>query len=489
MADADSLSYSVRLSVVSGYLGQLLLLAGGFSVLPPLFALIESEWLSAATYAGASVVFLVVVWLLRRSGTRGEMQSNEAIVMVAMIFILVPAILAPPIMVAGVRFLDALFEAISGITTTGLSSLASVADMPRSLLFTRAWLQWLGGVAIMVLSFVLLFGQSANAKRLTGVISGHTDLLGGTRAYAAIVIRVYLGLTLIGVIALLLAGADWFPAVALTLSSVSTGGFSPFDDSLASVSGAVQAVVIVLCVCGAIAAPLYHHAATGEWRVVFEDPELRALFGASLVVGALLLMASLFGYGANAGNGDVLMTALSAQTTAGFTTMPVGQLDPFSKVVLILSMTIGGAVGSSAGGIKLLRLLVFIRLVQLMILRTRLPPHAAIAPSIAARSWSDTELTRLLVFIGLFFGVELVSWLPFLWLGYDPLDSLFEVVSATGTVGLSTGIAGPDLDPILKLVLCMDMLLGRLEVFPMLVLIAPRTWLGLRRKKIPASEL
>lgn len=483
MTDPDSLSYSVRLSVVSGYLGQLLLLAGGFSILPPLFALVESEWASAAAYAGASAAFLAVGSLLRRSGTLSEMQSNEAIVMVAMIFVLVPAILVPPIMLAGVNFLDALFEAISGITTTGLSSLASVTDVPRSLLFTRAWLQWLGGVAIMVLSFVLLFGQSANAKRLTGVIAGHQDLLGGTRAYAAIVIRVYLGLTLVGLVALLLAGADWFPAVTLTLTSVSTGGFAPFDGSLASVSGGIQTVVIVLSVCGAIAAPLYHHAVSGDWRVVFEDPELRALFAASLFVAALLFMASLFGNGADASNGDLLVTALSAQTTAGFATMPVADLDPFSKVVLIISMTIGGSVGSSAGGIKLLRLLVFIRLVQIMILRTRLPPHAAIAPSIAARSWNDAELARLLVFIGLFIGVALVSWLPFLSSGYDPLDSLFEVVSASGTVGLSTGIAGPDLDPALKLVLCMDMLLGRLEVFPMLVLFAPRTWLGRRRSR------
>ncbi len=481
MASAESLSYAVRPKVVGLYLGQLLFLVGLLNTPPLVFALVDKEFSHGIGYAVAIAVMLVVGLLLQRGQRPHEIQINEAVVVVAAIFMLVPLIMAAPMMSAGIGFLDALFEAISGITTTGLSTLKSVEEKPASLLFTAAWLQWLGGIGIMVLSFTLLFGQSASAKRLHSVLSGQEGILGGTRAYAIIVIRVYLAMTAIGIVALWLAGAGVFPAITLTLSSVSTGGFAPFDASLASVNGAVRTLVILLCVAGAICIPLFAQAVRGNWHDLVRDPELHALLVAGLVVFALLALGQWSGAAAGGRMTDLLFTAFSAQTTAGFSVVPVHDMDSFSKVMLIVSMITGGSVGSSAGGIKLLRLLVLIKLVQILILKTRLTPHAAVQTPIAGRSWTEDELVRILAVIGLFVMVIVGSWLPFLWYGYDPLDALFEVVSATGTVGLSAGISGFDLPQQLKGLLCLDMLLGRLEILPLLVFLAPRTWIGSRR--------
>ena len=399
-----------------------------------------------------------------------------------------PLVLALPMTMAGVGFLDALFETVSGITTTGLSTFATVADKPASLIFAAAWLQWMGGIAILVLSFALLFGQSASARRLTAVIAGEQGVVAGTRAYASVVIRVYVGLTLVGIAALIVAGAHWFAAVTLTLSAVSTGGFAPFDGSLAGQGGLVRGVVIALCLAGRDRAGALLSGADRQGEGRRRRP------------GTARPLHRRGGGGGGAGHSrgadirspasapDLLFTALSAQTTAGFSVTPVAHLDPFSKVVTILSMITGGGVGSSAGGIKLLRLIVFIRLVQLMVLRTRLTPHAAPARTIAGRDWSDPELSRILVVVGLFFAVILLSWLPFLWAGYDPLDALFEVASAAGTVGLSTGITGPRPAGGAEGALSLDMLLGRLEVFPLLVLVAPRTWIGQRRRPPQAAN-
>jgi trk system potassium uptake protein TrkH len=490
MAEADSLSYAVRGRVVAGYLGELLILVGVLWAVPVLVAAIAMEWRHAGIHAATAAAFAGLGWLLARMRQADDIQQNEALVVVVLAFVATPLVLVVPMMVAGVDFLDAFFTTVSGITTTGLSTFASVADKPRSLLFTGAWLQWMGGIGILVLSFALLFGQSASAMRLTAVVTGRQGIVGGTRGYASIVIRVYLGLTALGIVALLLSGAGWFSAVTLTLSAVSTGGFTPFDDSLAGASGAVPVVVILSCLAGAIAIPLYHQAFHGKWRIVAGDPELRALFIAGGLTAALLLLRALVMPVPSADAGDLVFTALSAQTGAGFSTTQVVALDPFSKAVLIVSMTIGGSVGSTTGGIKLLRLIVLIWIVRRMILRTRLTPHAAVRSAhIAGRDWSDTELTRVVVIIGLFFAVMVASWLPFLWYGYDPLDSLFEVVSATGTVGLSTGITGPDLAPFLKAVLCIDMLLGRLEVFAILVLLAPHTWIGQHRRTLNRSAV
>jgi trk system potassium uptake protein TrkH len=121
-----------------------------------------------------------------------------------------------------------------------------------------------------------------------------------------------------------------------------------------------------------------------------------------------------------------------------------------------------------------------LRLIQWLVGRTRLPPHAVSGPTLGGERLASDELLRAAALILLFLAVLVVSWLVFLAHGYDALDALFEVASATGTVGLSAGIARPDLEPLLKGVLCVDMLVGRLEIFAILVALSPRTWIGRR---------
>lgn len=489
MAAIETLSHSVRPRVVGAYLGQLMLIVGLLSIPPLLFALINTEWSYAAGHAIEMATLLGGGWILFRGESSIDIQTNEALVVVTLIFLITPLIFAVP-MLTKVGFSDAIFEAVSGITTTGLSTFATVEDKPRSLLFTAAWLQWLGGLGIMVFSFALLFGQGIGAKRLTAVLGEQQNVYGGTRAYAGVVVRVYVGLTVGGIAALWIAGANWFVAVTLTLASVSTGGYSPLNASIGSLDDAIQAIVILLCLFGAVAPSIFYEAAHGRWRVVLRDFELRALVIACMVVSALLLLRWWIQEhpGAYIGSMDLVITALSAQTTAGFSAVQISNLDTFSKLVLIVAMGLGGGVGSSAGGIKLLRLIVFIKVVQLVILKTRLTPHAVAPTQIIVREWADHELIRLLLIILLFVGVVALSWLVFLWFGHDPLDSLFEVVSATGTVGLSTGLTSGGLESPLKAILCLDMLLGRLEILPILVLLAPRTWIGPRQSSAPSQK-
>ena len=174
------------------------------------------------------------------------------------------------------------------------------------------------------------------------------------------------------------------------------------------------------------------------------------------------------------------LVAVSAQTGAGFTSTPIGEMDAASKFVLILSMTAGRGMGSTAGGIKILRLLLLLRLLQLIIRRTCMPSHAVVEPRLGRHRLADREIEHALLIIMLFLIVILLSWFPFLAMGYAPLDSLLEVVSATATVGLSSGITGPELPGFLKGVLCLDMLLGRLEVVALVLVLYPWTWFGKR---------
>jgi trk system potassium uptake protein TrkH len=174
--------------------------------------------------------------------------------------------------------------------------------------------------------------------------------------------------------------------------------------------------------------------------------------------------------------------AISAQTTAGFSSLAPSGLDAASQVVLIGTMAVGGGIGSTAGGFKLLRLLILLSLLARYVKLLSVPSSAVIDIRIGDRQLGRDEALDALLLILLFGGTVLLSWLPFLIYGIAPLPALFEVVSALGTVGLSSGVSAPDLPGPLKLVLCADMLLGRLELVAWLLIFYPRTWFGQRRR-------
>jgi trk system potassium uptake protein TrkH len=303
------------------------------------------------------------------------------------------------------------------------------------------------------------------------------------RARARHAIAVYGVLTVLGVAAIVVAGATPFEGLVHALAAVSTGGFSTHDGSLAALgSWPVQAVAVALGLCGAVSLPLYQRARRDGPRALVEDVELRALVVGCLVLSVLLGVAMVVESKVNVVDAlrSAPLLATSAHTTTGFTPLPVADLGPTAKLLMIGSMLVGGSFGSTAGGVKLLRVLIAFRLLQWAVSRARLAPHAISEPRLAGERLSSGEIQRALVVVLLFLLVIGASWVPFVASGYDPLNSLFEVVSAAGTVGLTTGISRPELEAPLKLILCADMLLGRVEIVALLVVLAPRTWWGRR---------
>jgi trk system potassium uptake protein TrkH len=300
--------------------------------------------------------------------------------------------------------------------------------------------------------------------------------------HAKRVLAVYLGMTLVGTAVVWLVWDDVQLALVHTLAAVSTGGFGAFDDSLSGLTTPVQTALMLVSLAGAVSLPVYYRAYVRGSRELSRDPQLIGLLLAAAAITGVLAVCML-----NDGQtwDQVLhhapLLALSAQSTAGFSTLPVSELDPGSKLSLILSMALGGDLGSSAGGIKILRLLIFLRMMQLLLARTALPEHAVLEPRLGGHRLDGGEIQRALVLVVLYVGLILVSWAFFLMAGYDPLNALFEVVSAVATCGLSTGITASELETGLKLVLCLDMLLGRVEIIALLVVLYPGTWLGKRR--------
>ncbi|MDF1578567.1 MAG: potassium transporter TrkG [Desulfurivibrionaceae bacterium] len=479
----ESLSYAVRGRVVLKYFGQFCIVAGILISVSLLVAFLGGEFDIALRYVVIVLALLVVGFFLDRLAVPRGIQINEALALTSLVFIVMPLLLTHPLMGAGLPFVDAFFEAVSGMTTTGLSTLASVEDKPPSFLFTRAWLQWSGGLGIVVLTVALILGPGTTAARQLVDFADSDDLIGSTKHYARRILIVYVLLTIVGFLVIMLAGVAPFPALVHGLAAISTGGFSSYDRSLGAIGGwATSGAVMAVSTLGAIPLALYYKSYRDGFSTFFKDIQLRVVLILTALSTTLLWIFMSYGPGGAPSDigGHAIIMALSAQTTTGFSTLAVAELGSSAKLVMILSMLIGGGIGSTAGGIKVLRLIILWRILKLTLVRTSLPPHAVLEPRLTGSRLGEEEINRSLLLIILFVAVIFISWLPFVFWGYDPLDSLFEVVSATGTVGLSTGITAGNLPDLLKMVLCADMLMGRLEIIAILVLFYPRTWRGRR---------
>lgn len=476
-----TLHYAVRARVLLKQLGQLLQMLAWLTFVPCGVSLWFGEIPLAGAYGLLAILSFGIGWPLGRLEASSHIQANEALIVTALIFLVASLLNAIPMLVSGLSFTDAFFEAVSGVTTTGLSTVANVEHMSQGFLFARAWMQWYGGLGFAVMSIALILGYTIAARRLLDSGAGEA-LATTTRTYARQVLRGYIMLTAFGVLALWPFAGNGFDAIVHSMAAVSTGGFSNFNENLAGIPNAgFQVVATIISLAGAIALPVYIRALRQGPRALFIDEELRWLCGLTVLWWSILTWEFLMRDLALA---DAVLHgftfAASAQSTTGFSTLPGAMLSPVALAVLIPAMIIGGGVGSTAGGIKLLRLLILIKLLKSVFVRPGLAPHAVWQAKVGGRALDASEANQALVILVLFLAVIFVSWILFLAYGYDPLQSLFEVVSATCTTGLSTGITSADLPPVLKYVLCADMLLGRVEILALLLLFFPPTWMGKR---------
>jgi len=486
MTSDNPLRYAVRPRVITHYVGQLSFVLSVFTLVPGTVALLYRDWSTAGWYAGVAGARCGGGLLLRRIDAPRGVQANEGLVVTAFMFLLGPFASVGPLMSAGIGFGDAIFEAISGVTTTGLSTLPSVEGRAPSFLFARAWMQWYGGLGIVVFTLALIAPPGGPAKRLSATEYYQPDLVAGARAFARRALVIYGVLTAVAVAGFLLFGLGPLNAFAYAFASVSTGGFAPDDASLGSyASRGLQAFALGVSFLGAVSFMYYLRVYREGWRALIRRDQFVPLLVLCVAMGGLTAVCTVIG---REGPGlarvtDGVLMAVSAQTTAGFSTADLAEWDNSSKLVLIGAMAVGGEIGSTAGGMKIVRLLICLRLIQVLIVRTALPRDAVVKPRLNGVVLREEEVSRALLVMVLVGLVTFASWLPFVAYGYPPLDSLFDVVSATSTVGLSTGVTSSELPGVLKGVLCADMLIGRLEPFAWLVVFAPRTWLGRRSEE------
>lgn len=443
-------------------LGYVLVVLAAATVPPLLVAASAGEWYQFLLLGALGLGAALVGGLASRLPPRRPLAPSDALALTALSYLLFSLLGAIPFLGVG-TFLDGLFEAASGITTTGLSVFAPQA-LPRSLLLFRSLYQWIGGAGIVVISLALLLPPGRTALALYAAEAGVGNLAGNVRLTARRVATVYLALTGSGFLLYWAFGMSPFQAGVHILSTVSTGGFSTHPASIGGFrSPALEGVVAVFMLAGATSFPLFWLLRPGKWRAFFREPQLGMLVGLSLAGGALL--------GVAAGSlGGGMFQGISAFTTTGFSTLEPARLPDPARGLLLLGMLIGGCGGSTAGGIKLFRLLGLLALVRWLYTRLRVPREAEVPLKVLGMSFSQTEALRLSAYVVLYLGILAAAALALAGWGYPLADALFEAASAQGTVGLSVGLTASHAPGGAKLILILLMWMGRLEILPVLLL-------------------
>lgn len=447
-------------------------------LLPPLIvALFETAWGLSIALALPALLAATVFGLVWRKALPDDLRAVEAMASVALLFLCASLLSVPAFMVLGMSPAEAMFEGMSGITTTGLSVATTSDDWPFAAHVLRSWTQWVGGLvmATAVLALVLPSGLPMRRLGKAGIDQG--DRISSTRRQARQLLGVYVGLTLIAAVVLGIVIPDWREGVVLALSSVSTGGFAPRSDSLASYSALAQGLVILVCCLGAISMLSFVLLLQRKWRAAWQLGSIRRVLTATAVLITTLMMIRLaLGAGIVSNLYSDALNLLSALSTAGFSTGAMPIVGPLF-VLMVLAMLAGGDVGSTAGGLKLQRIGLLGRALRHAIRQPSLPDRAVAPLRHDGEKVEDRAIISILALLLIYFATLLALSFQFAAHGHPLGPALFESISALSTVGLSTGLVSADLSDDLILSLTLAMWLGRLEFIAVIVLITPRTWI------------
>jgi trk system potassium uptake protein TrkH len=483
----------LNLGVIQRILGLLLMLFSVTMLVPLGVSLAYTDG-QFSLFADAFVILMAVgllAWYPRRR-EHGDLRMRDGFLVVALFWCVIGLAGAVPFFLADdprMSVSEAVFESVSGFTTTGATVLVGLDDLPPSILYYRQQIQWLGGIGIVVLAVALLpllgIGGMQLLKAETPGPMKDAKLTPRITGTAKALWLVYLLLTAGGVLAYWLAGMSLFDAVGHTFAAVSTGGYSTHDASIGYFdSQPIELITIVLMVLGGASFALHfiawRHRRFGDyWR----DPELRAylgvLFGTTCVTAAVLFWSD-FHYDAGHSFRSALFHAVSVQTSTGFTTENFSMWPGSLPTLLIFTSFIGGCAGSTAGGMKVIRWLLVLKQGSREVGRL-IHPSAEIAVKLGDKPVGP----RVIEAVWGFFAVYLVAFtllmLGLMATGVDQVTSFSAIATCMNNLGPGLGAVASNftsISPAGQWICTLAMLLGRLEIFPLLVLVSPGFWRG-----------
>ena len=469
--------------------GRLMLVVAAAQLLPAVVGLSYGETADAVAFVVAAAVTAACGGLMVRLG-RGEVElyRREGILVVVAGWVLASAFGALPYLFTGTLAspIDALFESASGFTTTGATVLLDIAGHGRGILFWRSFTQWLGGMGIIVLFVALLPELGPGARFLYKLeVPGPTAEALRPRIHdtAAVLWQIYLALTVAETLALMLCGLSAYDALTHTFSTLSTGGFSPSNESAAAFGPLVQLVIVVFMLLAGGNFSLYYGLRKRRGWNLLRDSEFRIYLGivgaATFVVATNLVFTDAYVLG-----GRVLLDALfqvvSVTTTTGFASADFSTWPALSRMLLVTLMFIGGCAGSTAGSIKVMRVAVGLKS-AFREMRQNFSPNTVAAVFVGGKAVPDAVVRSVTGFFVLFLASWATGALLLTWDGNSLVTAATASIATLGNIGPGLEAVGPIENYAFfsrrdKVTMVFLMLLGRLEVYSIAALLSLRFW-------------
>ena len=425
-------------------------------------------------------------WGCRKAGT--IFGAREGLVCVGISWIVLSLLGCLPFVISGAipHYVDAFFEIVSGFTTTGASIVASVEDMQRGLLYWRSFSHWLGGMGVLVFLLAIApggkgIGFTMHLLRAESPGPDVGKLVPKMKQTATILYAIYVVMTVINIIFLLCGGMSLFEAVCTAFGTAGTGGFGIKNDSMAGYSPYLQNVTTVFMFLFGVNFSIYYLLLLKQFRGAFKDEELRLYFGLAIVSVVLIVwnIRPLYDTMEETIRHAAFQVS-TIMTTTGFATTDFDLWPSFSKTILLMLMVVGACAGSTGGGFKCIRVLLLFKILRRNI-RQILNPQKVMVVRSNGKVVDEKVLSNTNAYLAAYMIILILSVLVISLDGFGFETNMSAVLACFNNIGPGLAAVGPTCNyaaysPLSKIVLSVDMLAGRLEIFPILVLLSRSTW-------------
>ena len=474
-------------AIVLRLLSYILLTEGALLLLPAVASLCYGEWFVMGVFLFTAALSALAGALFHRVKAKSQIfYMREGFVTTALCWLLISVVGAVPFVLTGCipNPVDALFETVSGFTTTGASILPAVADLPKGILFWRSFTHWVGGMGVLVFLLSLLpltGGSHVNLMKAESPGPQVDKLVPKVQSTAKILYGIYLALTVLELVFLLVGGMPLFESLLTAFGTAGTGGFGFKNDSFGSFSPYIQWVVTIFMILFGVNFNAYFLLLMRKFHRAAASEEVRGYFA---IIAAAVAVITANIYSIYNSFGEALRQAAfqvgSIITTTGFSSCDFDQWPTLSKEILVVLMFVGACAGSTGGGIKVSRLLILGKTLGKE-LKQALHPQVVAPVRMDGKLLNHETIRTTNVFMAAYIFIFVASFLLISLNGYDMVTNFTSVAATLNNIGPGLNQVGPMMNfggysnPA-KLVLIFDMLAGRLEIFPMLVLFMPDTW-------------
>ena len=474
-------------AIVLRLLSYILLTEGALLLLPAVASLCYGEWFVMGVFVFTAALSAALGALLHRVKAKSQIfYMREGFATTALCWLLISVVGAVPFVLTGCipNPVDALFETVSGFTTTGASILPGVEDLPKGILFWRSFTHWVGGMGVLVFLLSLLpltGGSHVNLMKAESPGPQVDKLVPKVQSTAKILYGIYLALTVIEFIFLLLGRMSVFDAMLTAFGTAGTGGFGFRNDSFGSFSPYIQWVVAIFMILFGVNFNAYFLLLMRRFRRAAASEEVRAYF---IIIAVAVGIITCNIYSLYQGFGEALRQAVfqvgSIITTTGFSSCDFDLWPTLSKEVLVMLMFVGACAGSTGGGMKVSRFLILGKTLKKE-LKQALHPQVVAPVRMDGKLVNHETIRATNVYVAAYIFIFAASFLLISLDGFDMVTNFTAIAATLNNIGPGLNQVGPMMNfggysnPA-KLVMIFDMLAGRLEIFPMLVFFLPDTW-------------